>query len=467
MSRTAVVILVFITAMTSSTQTLDRTKPPQTPPLPAFKLPSVYETELPNGLRVVLVEDRRLPLVTFRLGFPAGSKFDPADLPGLAEATASLLTEGTATRTARQIAEEVAAIGGTLDATAGADSLVVRGSALAENLAKLLELAADVTLRATFPEEEIRIYQNKRQQELLAERSQASHWADEKMAQAVFGSHPYARLNPTPESIGKLERKGLTEYRDRMLAPNGAVLILLGALPGRQQTLKLIRERFGAWEKRETPPPPAPKFPEPRRSLTLVDRGGSVQADVRVGQLAVNRKDPDYFPLLVASTLLGGGASSRLFMNIREKRGFAYDAHSTVQARKDAGLFTVVTQVRNEVLEPALEAVLEEMERMAKEPAGQEELADVKNYLSGIFVLGLETQNGLANQLATVKLMELPEDYLETYTARIQSVSSGQVQAAARKYISPEDASIVVVGDASQISKAVEKFGKPAVVKAE
>ncbi|MCS6951636.1 MAG: pitrilysin family protein [Bryobacterales bacterium] len=453
--------------MTRASRTLDRTKPPETPPLPAFRLPSVYETELPNGLKVMLVEDHRLPLVTLRLGSPAGSKFDPAERPGLAEATAALLTEGTATRTARQLAEEVAAIGGTLDASAGPDSLVLGGSALAENLAKLLELAADVTLRASFPEEEIRIYQKKRQQELRAERAQAAYWADEKIAEAVFGSHPYGRLNPTPESLAKLDREGVSEFRDRMLAPNGSVLILLGALPSRDETLQRIRQHFGGWEPREIPPPPPPRFPAPRRALILVDRGGSVQADVRVGQLAVNRKHPDYFPLVVASTLLGGGASSRLFLNLREKRGFAYDAHTTLQPRKDAGLFAVVTQVRNEVLEPALAAVLEEMDRLGAEPAGEEELADVKNYLSGIFVLGLETQNGLANQLATVKLMELPGDYLETYTDRIQGVSADQAGAAAGQYIRPDDASIVVVGDASQILKAVEKFGKPTVIKAE
>jgi zinc protease len=459
--------ILLVSAMMTFSQVTDRSRPPETPSLPAFRMPSIYEAGLSNGLKILLVEDRRLPMVTLRLGFPAGSKFDPPDLSGLAEATAALLTQGTRTRTARQIAEEVAAIGGTLEAQAGADSLVLRGNALAENLAKLLELAADVTLQATFPEEEIGIYKNKRKQELLAERSQAAHWAEEKLAEAVFGSHPYARLNPTLESIERIERKALEAYRDRLLAPNTAVLILLGALPGREQTVKLVRDRFGSWEPREAVRPPAANFPKPQRSLKLVDRAGSVQADIRIGRLAVHRNDPDYFPLVVASTLLGGGASSRLFMNIREKKGFAYDAHSMLQPRKDAGLFSVVTQVRNEVVEPALEAVLEEMERIAKEPAKPEELADVKNYLSGIFVLGLETQSALANQLMTVKLMELAPDYLERYTARIQAVTAEQVQTAARKYISPENASLVIVGDAPELIKAVEKFGKPVIVKAE
>ncbi len=460
-------VTLHLVAMMTFSQVIDRSRPPETPLLPTFRMPNVYEAELRNGLKILLVEDRRLPVVTLRLGFPAGSKFDPPELPGLAEAAAALLTQGTKARTSRQIAEEAAAIGGTLEAQAGADSLVLRGNALAENLAKLLELAADVTLHATFPEEEIGIYKAKRKQELLAERSQAAYWAEEKLAETVFGPHPYARLNPTLESIERVERKALAAYRDRMLAPNTGVLIVLGALPGRDQVVKLVADRFGNWEPREAVRPPEAKFPKPQRSLKLVDRAGSVQADIRVGRLAVNRNDPDYFPLLVASAVLGGGASSRLFMHIREQKGFAYDAHSMLQPRKDAGLFSVVTQVRNEVVEPALEAVLEEMERIAKEPPTAEELADVKNYLSGIFVLGLETQSALANQLMMVRLMELPQNYLEQYTARVQAVTAEQVRSVAQKYIRPADASLVIVGDASGILKALETFGKPVIVKAE
>ena len=453
--------------MTIPAQPIDRTKPPETPPLPAFRLPPVAETALPNGLQVVLVEDRRFPLVTLRLGFQAGSKFDPKELPGLAEATAALLTEGTQTRSARQIAEEAASIGGTLSGYASADSLLLAGNALSENLPRLLDLTADVALNAVFAGDEIKIYQNRRTQELLAERSEPDFWADEKLAAVVFGEHPYSRIHPTPDSIGKLNHDLLASFRDRLLAPNNAVLVLLGSLPGREETLKLIRDRFGKWERKDVPPLPSVPFPKPARSLTLVDRPGSVQADIRVGQLAVDRVSPDYFPLVVTNAILGVGASSRMFTNIREKQGFAYDVHSTLQARRQAGLFAAVTQVRNEVLEPALESVQAELDRLAQEPVGAQELADVKNYLSGSFVLGLETQGGLANQLSMVKLMGLPNDYLESYTTRIRSVEPPEIRTVAGKYMSRGTAGIVVVGDAAQIGKALEKFGKPSVVKAE
>ncbi len=198
-----------------------------------------------------------------------------------------------------------------------------------------------------------------------------------------------------------------------------------------------------------------------------MDRPGSVQADIRVGRLAVDRTSSDYFPLLVANTILGGGASSRLFTNVREKQGFAYDAHSSFQPRKNAGLFMAVTQVRNEVLEPALQAVRAELETLAQQPVPAAELADVKNYLSGIFVMGLETQSGLANQLATMKLLGLPDNYLETYTAKVRAVQPAAIQSAAAKYLAPQEAGIVVVGDASQIGKTLEKLGEVTARKAE
>jgi len=467
MTRTRITLILLVTAMTLAAQKIDRTKPPETAALPPFKLPSLFEATLPNGLRVVLVEDKRFPLVTLRLAFEAGMKFDPKDLPGLSEAAGALLTEGTKTRGSRQIAEELADIGGALKAASGPDGLTIQGAALAENMSKLLDLAADISLNAAFPEDEVKMYKARRTQELLAEHADAGFWADDKIAAVVFGAHPYSHENPTLASIARLDRAILSQFRDTHLAPNNAVLILLGSLPAREETLGLIKARFGSWQKKGLATRPAPDFPAPSRSITLVDRPGSVQADVRMGRLAVDRTSPDYFPLAVANTILGGGASSRLFTNIREKQGFAYEAGSSMQARKNSGLFTTVTQVRNEVLEPALKAVTAELDDMVNKPVPADELNDVKNYLSGTFVIGLETQAGIATQLSNMKLLGLPDNYLETFTTNIRAVQPAQIQAAAARYMAPEAASIVVVGDASQIGKTLEKFGKVTVVKAE
>ncbi len=465
--QTAILAGAGLLLMHAQGQVMDRTKPPQTSDLPVYKLPPVVETRLANGLQVLLIEDKRFPMVSVRLGFQAGSKFDPAELRGLSETTGALITEGTATRNSRQIAEEVAAIGGVLNTSSTPDSLLLAGSALSENLPKLLELVADITRNANFPEDEVALRKQNRKQELAAQRSEAAFLADEKFDEAVYSPHPYSRQDPTPESIDKVNRTALTEFRDRYLVPNNGVLLLLGALPARAEVMKLVEARFGDWPKKDVPAPPPAKFPEPHRTIVLVDRPGSVQADIRIGRKAVTRGDPDYFPLLLANTILGGGTASRLFANIREKQGFAYDAHSSAAPLKDSGTLGVVTQVRNEVLGQALDAALQEMHGIASQDVTAGELSTAKNYLSGVFVMRIETQDGLANQIAATKMLGLPLEYLEQYTTKVRSVEPAALRAAAAKYINPDAAAIVVVGDASAIAKPLEKLGPVSVVKAE
>ena len=228
----------------------------------------------------------------------------------------------------------------------------------------------------------------------------------------------------------------------------------------------MVRERFGAWQQKPAPQPPAARFPESKRQLVLVDRPGSVQADIHIGRLSATRTDPGYYPLLVGNAILGGGANSRLFNDVREKRGYAYDAHSELDRRKDTGVAAAVTQVRNEVVEPALEAVFSNLVEMGKTPVTAVELSDAKNYISGVFVMSLETQAGVADQIDLVKTMGLPNDYLEAFTQHVRSVEPDQIQAAVKKYFSPDQATIVVVGDASKIEKPLEKFGGVTVEKA-
>jgi zinc protease len=461
-------MLVFAAAaLELAAQTVDRTKPPQTPPIPSYKLPPVYETKLPNGLSIVLVEDSRFPLVTMRLNFQAGSKFDPPDRPGLAEAVASLLNEGTRTRTSRQISEETDAMGGSLTAEAGADSLTIGGSAVSESLPRLLTLLADVTLNATFPQEEVDLYKQNRIQNLHAERSEPSFLAHEKMAQALYGSSPYAHVAPTEQAIGKLDSKVLVGFRDNYLVPNNAALLLIGRLPARAELVKTVTQLFGSWQQRQLPPAPKMDAPAAHRQIILVDRPGSVQADIHIGRSAPTRLSSEYFPLAVGNAVLGTGASSRMFRNIREKEGFAYDAHTEYVTKRDAADLTAVTQVRNEVIEPALHAVFTELENMASAPVPADELTNTKNFLSGIYLIRLETQDGLATQLNMIQTLGLPNNFLETYTTRVRSVEPGQIEEVAKKYIAPDQDAVVVVGDASKIGDAVRKFGEVTVVKAE
>jgi zinc protease len=239
----------------------------------------------------------------------------------------------------------------------------------------------------------------------------------------------------------------------------------LGKLPPRATLTKVVQELFGAWKQKPVPAYSPAKPPDSKRGLVLVDRPGSVQADVQVAKIAATYGSPELFPLQVGNMVLGGGASSRLFNDIREKRGFAYDVHTEFERNKDMGLTDAVTQVRNDVVEPAVQALLDDMAEMGKSPVGAQELTDAKNFLAGIYLLQLEPQSGLADLLVRVKTMDLPNDYIETFTTHIRSVEPDQIEKVAKQYISPENSAIVVVGDASKIQKSLEKFGTVQVAK--
>ena len=356
-------------------------------------------------------------------------------------------------------------MGGGLSASAGPDALTVAGNALSDNFSKLLGLIVDITMNSTFPAEEVSLYQQNRIQSLRAQRSEPGFLANEKMAEIVYGSSPYAHIAPTEAAVKKLDPKVLANFRDTYLVPNNGTLLLIGKLPARDQLMKTIADQFGAWKQKPLPPAPKMDPPMPKKQIVLVDRPGSVQADIHVGRLAPTRLTPEFFAMRVGNNILGGGTNSRMFRNIREKEGFAYDAHSEYDTNRDAADFQAVTQVRNDVLEPAMKAVLAELEQMGSTPVPAAELTSVKNFMAGMYLLGLETQEGVINQLSNMKTLGLPNNYLETYVTRVRSVEPQQIQAVAKKYIVPDQASIVVVGDASKIGEILKKFGTVTVTK--
>lgn len=465
--RLATATVLLMVALPLAAQTIDLTKPPVAGDPRPYRLPPVYETKLPNGLTVLMAEDARFPLVTIRLAFLAGNKRDPKDIPGLAAGVASMLTQGTLARTYRQIAEDLDSQGGTLSAGTGADSLTVEASVLAENAESMLGLVSDVSRNAVFPSTELNLYTQNRKQTLLGQHSQPAFLANEEYRRVLFGDTPYAHIGPTAESIDKIDRKALEDFRDTFLVPNNAYLILVGKLPPRAEILRTVAKQFGDWEQKKVPVFVAPKPPEPRRELVLIDRPRSVQADMRIGRIAATFNDPDYFPEFVASMIEGGGPDSRLFLDIREKRGFAYDVHTEISALANGGNFAAVTQVRNEVVADALQGILDHLDRISKEPVARQELVEAKSYANGRFLLGMEPQRGLADQLVQIKVMNLPKNYLETYTTKINSVEPDQIESAAKKFIAPGSDAIVVVGDASAIGKQLEKFGDVRIVKPE
>src|SRR3989442_5556580 len=436
-----------------------RQMPPPLAPRP-LNIPEPFETTLSNGLTLVLVDDQRLPLISFRLSIRAGDANDPAELPGLSDMLSSLLTEGTETRSSRQLAEEIGRLGATLSVGSGSDFTTVAASALSIFADEVLELTADVVLRATFPQNEIDLTRVNTKQLLIQQRAQPTFLAAERLAQVMFGAHPYARVSPTEEMLDAMTRDDLLRFHQSTFIPNNAVMIAVGDFE-KDAIVARIEKLFADWKPGTVPDFNFPWPPKrSSRQAYLVDRPGSAQSNIVIANEGITRQSPDYFPVLLMHTILGANASSRLFMNLREEKGYTYGAYSNLDARRLAGTFRVSAEVRTPVTGDSLREFFYELKRIRNEPVSEKEIADAKSYLTGVFPIRLETQEGLIDQLVQIKMFGLPDDYLETYRNRIQAVTIEQIQDVARKYVRPQEAAIVIVGDGSQLKEQVKPYAE-------
>jgi len=435
-----------------------RQQPP--PPLPArhLQLPRTTEETLRNGLSVVIVEDRRLPLVSYRLSFRTGDAHDPPELPGLTEMLTGLLTEGTESLSSREIADEIARMGATLSAGANSDYSTVAASSLSRFGDQVLELLADVTLRPSFPENEVALARQNTKESLRQQRAQPSFLATEMVSRCMFGQHPYSVIAPTPESLDATSRDRLIEFHRSQFVPNNAVFIIVGDVHA-ESVLKRIERLFGQWEPAGTV---ADDFPAPpahtSRSARIVDRPGSAQSNIVIANLGITRMNPDYFPMLLMHTVLGANASSRLFMNLREDKGYTYGAYSNLDARRSAGTFRASAEVRTPVTGDSLKEFFYELERIRSQPVSQKEITDAKAFLTGVFPIRLETQEGLIDQLVQIRMFGLPENYLDTYRDKVQAVTVEQIREVAERYVKPDQATIVIVGDGIQIEEQIAPY---------
>jgi zinc protease len=425
-----------------------------------MQIPTAHETTLSNGLTLAIVEDRRLPLVSYRLAFRTGDAHDPKGLPGLSDMMSGLLTEGTESRTSRQIAEEVERMGATLHAGASSDYTTVSASALSLFGDKILELMADVVLRPSFPENEVELRKQNTKESLKQQRAQPSFLASEMVSRVMFGEHPYSWISPTPESIDATTRERLVEFHRSSFVPNNAVFIIVGDVE-RGIVSESIERLFGAWQSAAAP---QDQFPAPpartARAAYLVDRPGSAQSNIVIANTGITRTSPDYFPMLLMHTVLGANASSRLFMNLREEKGYTYGAYSSLDARRTAGTFRASAEVRTSVTGVSLEEFFYELERIRTTPVAEKEITDAKSYLTGVFPIRLETQEGLIDQLVQIRMLGLPDDYLQTYRDNVQAVTIGQIQEVAGKYVKPDEAAIVIVGDGAQVIEQLKPYAE-------
>jgi zinc protease len=432
------------------TQAIRKTAPEPLAPVP-FNIPQAFETTLDNGLKIILFEDKRLPLVSYRLAFLSGDIHDPADSVGMTSAMASMLTEGTLNYSSHELAEKIERLGASLSANSSDDFTVVAGSALSFYGTEVLQLIAEIVFRPTFPESELDLYRRNTIENLKFQRSQPGFLASEQTAKLIYGNHPYSRVSPSASDIEKLDREKLRAFHANALSPNNAILIAIGDLD-REEFLKQVHDEFGRWERRESE---APVFGNPpqrsSRTLTIVDRPGSAQSNIVLANAAIDRRHPDYFAVLVMNQILGAGASSRVFMNLREEKGYTYGAYTRIDAKRLAGDFEATAEVRTGVTGESLKEFFYELNRIRTEKATEDELADAKNFLTGVFPIRAETQEGLTSLIVNQQLYSLPDDYLQTYRDKVNAVTLDGVLEVANKYVQPDSIAIVIVGDAEEV----------------
>ncbi len=432
-----------------------------TPPPPAAPrephLPKPAEKTLSNGLRVIVVQKPGVPIVATRLLIKTGAEADPANLAGLADMTASLLTKGTKMRNAVQIARGVEALGATLESAGAWDNSFVSLDVMSSNLPKALGYVADIVRNPVFANDEIERLRAQNLDALQVAMHQPRALAGFVATRVVFGAGPYGHnLGGTPESLQRIKRADIVAFHRAHYRPDNAILVFGGDIAP-PKAFALAEQSFGAWKKGTTAAATSATPAAPPHRVVVIDMPEAGQAAVLVARLGLKRVDPAYSIAQVTNSALGGGYSSRLNEEIRIKRGLSYGAGSSFDLRRDVGPFTATAQTKNESAAEVVVLIDEELNKLGKEPVPDVELGPRKATLIGNFGRSLESSASLVNRVAYLALYGLSLDEINTYISGIQSVTAQQVEQFAGAHLGASDASIVIVGDAKKFIEPLKK----------
>lgn len=441
-----------------------RSQPPAPGPAVSATLPPPISFRLPNGLTVILSERPALPIVAAALVVKTGSDANPPHRPGLANFVVSMLDEGTISRSALQLADDLAQIGATLETVSTMDASQVRVRVLKKHLAPAMAILADVVRNPAFPPEEVERQRGQRLTQLVQQRENSSIVATKVMAAALYGpKHPYGYAELGTEAANKaITRDELAAFWKANFVPNNAALVVAGAV-GADELRSLAEASFGAWTPGAAATPPLGQPETTRARIVLVDKPGAAQTQVRVATIAAQRSSPDYPVLEVLNAALGGLFSSRINLNLRETHGYTYGAYSAFQYRRAPGPFFVATGVRTDVTGASVAEILKEIRRIVAEPLTDEELRlareSLVRSLPGLF----ETNPQTVGSLATLFVYDLGLDYFTKYPREIEAVTAEAVERAARRYLVPERLVVVAVGDRAAIEPQLRRLGLGAI----
>jgi zinc protease len=436
----------------------------KTPPAPGaarpLNLPKITEKKLANGLTVVMAPLPNVPKISAILTFrSATTASDREAHPGIAQIAASVANEGTDSRTSKQIKEELRSIGGTLGLGSDADSTTMSASSLSEFSPRLFELMSDVAQHPSFPETEVKLAQENTIQQIRAGRADPGFLVNERFQKAVFGNHPYAFVVPDEKSISALTRNDLRAFVTKFYIPNAAHLIVVGDIDV-DKTFAEIEKAFAGWKSGTVPPDENPAVPtRDKRQIYFVDRPGSIQSAIYIGNVSIPRKDKDYFAIRTANTIYGGSFYSRLTRNIRETKGYTYSPFSSANTLAKSGSFVAGAFVRNEVTGPTLLEIFYELDRMRVLPVTDEELNAAKEFSTGNFSVELASQFGLAGRINTIYTYDLDKNFINDFRPKIEGLTAADIQRAAAKYFDTYHAAIVIVGDWEKVKDQVTPFG--------
>lgn len=449
-------ILALSLAIAAGAQTLDRSQRPKPGPAPEIKLGKTESFTLPNGLKVFVVENHKLPTVSFSIQLDIRQKLQ-GDKAGYSDFVGELLTSGTKTRSKEKLNEDIDFIGATVSANAEG----VFAAGLKKNMNKILELMSDVTLRPEFKQEEL----DKLKTQALSGLETNKNDPDAMMANVskvinFSKNHPYGEVE-TEESIKAIDLAVCKDYYDTYFRPNVAYMAVVGDIT-KAEIMPLITKYFGTWEKKTVPETPYAEVDAPiSRKIAFVPREGAVQSVISVtAPIDLKPGAPDEFAAKVANTILGGGSQGRLFLNLREKHAWTYGSYSSLNSDLLKGSFDAEAKARNPVTDSSVSEILAEMTRLQNELVDQESLQNTINYIGGNFAISLESPQRIAQMAINTQRYKLPADYYQNYLKNLSAVTADAVQSAARKYMNPEKMNIIVVGSKDEVAAKLARFSK-------